>query len=104
MLRTDIKIAWRNLTKYKFFSAINVLGLALSMSAALLIITVIRNQVGYDEFHPAPERTYRIITEAIRKDGGAEKYASTPFPVGTALRDDYAVAEDLTQVYARAIG
>ncbi len=98
MLRTDIKIAWRNLAKYKFFSAINVVGLALSMSAALLIITLIRNQFGYDQFHPAPDRTYRIITEAIRKDGGSEKYASTPFPVGTALRDDYAVTEAITRL------
>jgi len=98
MIRTDIKIAWRNLAKYKFFSAINVIGLALSMSAALLIITVIRNQFGYDQFHPAPERTYRVITEAIRKDGGSEKYASTPFPVGTALRDDYAVTEAITRL------
>jgi len=98
MLRTDIKIAWRNLAKYKFFSAINVVGLALSMSAALLIITVIRNQFGYDEFHPAPERTYRILTEAIRKEGGSEKYASTPFPMGTSLRDDYAVTEAVTRL------
>ncbi|NUO01111.1 MAG: ABC transporter permease [Saprospiraceae bacterium] len=98
MLRTDIKIAWRNLGKYKFFSTINVVGLALSMSAALLIITVIRNQFGYDTFHPSPERTFRVITEAIRKDGGAEKYASTPFPAGVALRDDYAVAEQVTHL------
>ncbi len=98
MLRNDIKIAWRNLRKYKFFSTINVIGLALSMSAALLIITVIRNQYGYDQFHPAPERTFRIITDAIRKEGGIEKYASSPFPVGTALRDDYAVTEEVTRL------
>ncbi len=98
MWRNNIKIAWRNLTKYKFFSVINVLGLALSMSAALLIITLIRNQFGYDTFHPAAERTFRVITEALRKEGGSEKYASTPFPIGTALRDDYAVTEEVTRV------
>ncbi len=96
MLQTDIKIALRNLLKYKFFSSLNVLGLALSMSASLVVITVIRNQFGFDKFHPAPERTYRINTEAIRKEGGTEHYASSPFPVGEVLRRDYAVAEEVT--------
>ncbi len=98
MLLNNLKIAVRNLRKYKFFSALNVLGLALSMSASLLIITVIRNQFGYDEFHPAAGRTYRIITEAQRKEGGSEKYASSPFPVATALRNDYAVTEQVTSL------
>lgn len=98
MLNNDIKIAARNLRKHKFFSALNIAGLALSMSAALLLITVIRNQFGFDEFHPAPERTYRVITEALRKEGGSEKYASTPYPVGTALLQDYAVAETVTRL------
>ena len=98
MLLNDISVAFRNLRKYKFFSVLNVLGLALSMSVSLLIITVIRNQFGYDEFHPAPERTFRIITEARRKEGGSEKYASSPYPLGTALRQDYAVAEAVTSL------
>ncbi|HRI60783.1 MAG TPA: ABC transporter permease, partial [Saprospiraceae bacterium] len=102
MLSNDVKIAWRNFRKYKFFSALNVIGLALSMSASLLIITIVRNQFGYDKFHPAPERTYRLVTEAIRKEGGSEKYASTPYPLGTALRNDFAVAEAVTSLGLRA--
>ena len=102
MLDIHIKIALRNLRKYKFFSALNVIGLALSMSVSLLIITIVRNQFGYDKFHPAPERTYRLITEAIRKEGGTEKYGSTPFPLGTALRNDFAVAEEVASLGLRA--
>lgn len=98
MLLNDLRIAWRSLLKYKFFSVLNVLGLSLSMAAALVIITVVRNQFGYDEFHPAPERTYRINTEAIRKEGGTEHYASSPWPVGEVLRRDYTVAEEVTSL------
>ncbi|MEZ4967500.1 MAG: ABC transporter permease [Saprospiraceae bacterium] len=93
-----MKVALRNLRKHKFFSFLNILGLALSMSVSLIIITVVRNQYGYDRFHPAPERTYRIITEALRKNGGSEKYASTPYPLGTAIKEDFALAETLTQL------
>ncbi|MCB0576782.1 MAG: ABC transporter permease, partial [Saprospiraceae bacterium] len=98
MIKYNMKVALRNLRKHKFFSFLNILGLALSMSVSLIIITVVRNQYGYDRFHPAPERTYRIITEALRKNGGSEKYASTPYPLGTAIKEDFALAETLTQL------
>lgn len=98
MLLNDIKISLRNLRKYKFFSALNIVGLALSMSVSLVIITIVRNQFGYDTFHPAPERTYRVITEALRKEDGSEKYASSPFPIAEALRNDYAVTEAVTSL------
>ena len=95
MILNDVKVAFRNMRKFRFFSALNIIGLALSMSVSLIIITVIRNQYGYDQFHPAPERTFRVITEALRKEGGTEKYASSPFPVGTAIARDFAVAEEV---------
>ncbi len=102
MLNSYIRTALRNLRKYRFFSVLNILGLALSMSVSLLIITVVRNQFGYDTFHPERERIYRIVTEAIRKDGDSEKYASTPYPLGKILREDFAVAEEVTALGLRA--
>jgi putative ABC transport system permease protein len=54
---------------------------------------IIRDAHSYDTFHPESERTYRIITEALRKAGGEESYASSPFAVGRTLTDDYSQVE-----------
>lgn len=43
--------AWRSLTKKKGFSAINIVGLAIGMAAALLILTYVAFEYSYDDIH-----------------------------------------------------
>lgn len=94
MLQNDIKIAFRNLRAHKFFSLLNIAGLALGMSACLTVILIIRDQLGFDRFHPNPERTYRVLCQAYTADeGGRGKFATTPYPLGETLVNDFAVAE-----------
>ncbi|MBC7776824.1 MAG: ABC transporter permease [Phycisphaerae bacterium] len=94
MLSSYLTLALRNLLKNRLFSAINIFGLALSMSLGLFILLLIRDAYRYDTFHPDCERVYRINTEAIRKNGGSESYASSPFPVGAALSQGFSQVEE----------
>jgi putative ABC transport system permease protein len=50
----------------------------------------------YDHFHPNSERIYRINTEALRKGGGSELYASSPYVVGATLASNFAGIEGWT--------
>lgn len=93
MVKNYLKIALRNLFKYKAFSFINALGLAISMSVCLLVIMLIRDAYNFDLFHPQGERVYRILTDARRKAGGQESYASSPYPVGMALSGNFSGVE-----------
>ncbi len=93
MLKNYFKIAWRDLMKNKIFSFINISGLAFGMSLCMLVIIIIKDQLGYDAFHPNAERTYRVNTEAIRKDGGKEEYASSPLPLSVELKQNYPFVE-----------
>jgi putative ABC transport system permease protein len=77
---------------------INLIGLSISMSLGLLIIMVISEQYSFDTFHQDINRIYRINTRAIRKDGGSEPYASTPLPIGRAIKDDYTFAEQVVRI------
>jgi len=61
MIKNYIKIAWRNLWKNKFFSAINILGLALGMACSILIILWIQNELSVDSFHKNGDRLYAVI-------------------------------------------
>ena len=89
MLKNYLLIAARNLKHKKAFSFINIFGLALGMSLCLLIITIVKDQFGFDKFHPDADRIYRINTEAIRKSGGTEGYASSPLALEKAIENKF---------------
>jgi putative ABC transport system permease protein len=97
MFQNYLKIALRNLWRHKVFSFINIFGLALSMSVCLLVIFIIKDQLSFDRFHAHLDRIYRLNTIAIRKDNSTEKYASTAFPLGSTLHNDYTVVEEIVR-------
>ena len=93
MIKSYLKTALRQLRKQKLFSFINIFGLALSMSVCLLIILLIKDARSYDQFHTDTDRIYRIITTPERKDGGTESYATSPYPIGKTLLENYPQVE-----------
>lgn len=99
MLKNYFKIAIRNLSKHPLFSFINIFGLALGMCIGLLVILRLQDEFSYDRFHPAPGRTFRIISDVINSDGGGFRLASTPLPLAGTLKDNYAFVENTAQVY-----
>jgi predicted permease len=60
MIKNYLKIAWRNLFKNKFFSAINILGLALGLACSLLIMLWVQNEVSMDSFHKNGQYLYTV--------------------------------------------
>ena len=61
MIKNYFKTAWRNLWKNKFFSAINILGLALGMACSILIILWVQNELSVDAFHTNGPRLYAVV-------------------------------------------
>ncbi|MCB0597680.1 MAG: ABC transporter permease [Lewinellaceae bacterium] len=93
MLQNYIKIVLRNLWKNKTFSALTIGGLSLSMAVCLLFIMLIKGAHEFDNFHPEGDRVYRILTDAQRKGGGSERYATSPYTVAAGLVEGYALVE-----------
>jgi putative ABC transport system permease protein len=62
MLTNYLKIAFRNLWKFRVYSGITIFGLALGLTCALLILLFVRFEWGFDKFHTHYKNTYRIIT------------------------------------------
>lgn len=99
MLTNYLKITIRTLLRQKLFSFINIFGLALSMSVCLLVLMRIKEQVGYDKFHPGSDRIYRITTKVTNKEGNTFKLASTPLPLAATLASDYNFLQDEVRLY-----
>ncbi|MFC1477563.1 ABC transporter permease [candidate division KSB1 bacterium] len=60
MIRNYIIISLRNIRKYKAYSLINILGLAIGMTCCLLIMLYIFDELGFDSFHENSGRIYRV--------------------------------------------
>ena len=61
MIRKNITIAFRNLRKHKFFSIVNIVGLALGLAASFFLLLYILNETGYDKCHAKRDRIYRML-------------------------------------------
>lgn len=86
MLQNYLKIALRSLTKHRFFTVLNIGGLALGMSCCLTVILIVRDQLNYDTFHPQSDRICRVNT--LNAD---MKIATSPYPMGDALKSDFSM-------------
>lgn len=97
MLKNYFKIAWRNLLRHKVYSAINILGLAIGISACVLIFLFVRDELTYEEHFDKADRIFRI-TNDINLQGQTDRFALTPFPLADNLKKDYPVIEAITRV------
>ncbi|MEX0288242.1 MAG: ABC transporter permease [Flavobacteriaceae bacterium] len=64
MLKNYVKIAWRNLTKNKEYSLLNIGGLAIGMACSILILLWVQNETSYDSFHENGNEIYRLTASA----------------------------------------
>lgn len=69
MLKNYIKIAWRSLTRSKWIGLINILGLTIGITAALLLYIVVKYELSYDTFQKNYDQVYRIYTQNKIEDG-----------------------------------
>lgn len=69
MIRNYFLVAVRNLTRNKFFSAINIFGLAVSMSICMAIIMLVADQMLYDRHISKRDRIFRINSYAVDNKG-----------------------------------
>lgn len=84
MLRNYFKIAFRNILKHKFFAAINMLGMTIGITACLLIILYVTDELSYDRFHEKGKSIYRVGLYA--KIAGQDiRTANTCPPMAQAL-------------------
>ena len=99
MFKSYIKIAIRTLRKNRLTSFINLFGLGLSMSVGLMIMVRLQDALSYDRFHPAPERTYRIISKYHQQSGEQWKMATTPLPLQDELNKSSNIVESCVSIY-----
>ncbi len=86
MLKNYFKIAFRNVVRNKVFAMINALGLAIGISACLLIYIVTSFELSYDSFHPDKDKIYRIVTNIQNAASENNPISTIPDPAAKVIR------------------
>jgi putative ABC transport system permease protein len=98
MLTNYLIIAYRNITRHKIFSTINIFGLAIGLAACLLIFQFVTFELSYDTFNDKFERTYRVTNDRFQ-NGQLIQHGTIMYPtIGPTMAKDYDEIESYTRL------
>lgn len=96
MFSNYFKVGFRNLLKNRSFTAINVLGLSISMAVCLVIILMINDQYSYDKFQAKRDRIYRVTHERTNSNIDIPM-ATVPLVLTDHLKESFTGFEDVVR-------
>jgi putative ABC transport system permease protein len=99
MIYNYLKIAYRNLLKYKFISFINLFGLTVGFTCCLVILMFIVNELSYDRYHTKADRIYRV-TRAFNGNDGKKwlELGTVAPPFAPLLQNDFPDIQKITRL------
>lgn len=97
MLKNYLKIAIRQLWRNKFYSFINVSGLAIGLASCLLIVLYVQHELSYDQFHKNKDRIYRI-TEEFKTGDGVMETGLTPYKLAPDLKNKFPEIREVVRI------
>ncbi len=93
MIKNYLKIAWRNISRSKVYSAINILGLATGLASFIIILLYLNYELSYDKWDASLERVSKVSLME-----NSEIMERTPAPLGSLLKQHYPNAEAATRI------
>ena len=105
MLKNNLKIAWRSLTRHKLYSILNVLGLGFGIACFLLIALYAIDEITFDGFHEKADRIYRVVQHRQTPDQGEEHFGAVSYNIAGAARTEIPGVEHSTRMlmWGRAV-
>ena len=97
MLKNYFKTAWRSLWKNKITTAINVAGLSVGMTAAVLIFLWVQNEMNFDNYHKDADNIYRLTTN-LTSNGWI--WETTPLLLADAVKKEVPEVEMTARLHA----
>ncbi|TWR26057.1 FtsX-like permease family protein [Mucilaginibacter achroorhodeus] len=88
MIHNYLKIAWRSLLKHKAFSFINIIGLAVGITAFGLIALYVTDEWSYDRYNTKADRIFRVAQHG-QWQGGKFDIAVTSPPYAPTLKSEF---------------
>ncbi|HKL07660.1 MAG TPA: FtsX-like permease family protein [Bacteroidales bacterium] len=85
MIRNYLKIAFRNLVRYKIYTAINLIGLSIGLASVIMLLTYIFHELSFDTYHDDYQKIYRVVSK--NKSGNSvSKYPTTVYEIASEVK------------------
>ena len=97
MFKNYFTISLRNLVKNKFYSSINIIGLAVGLATCLLILLYVLDELSYDKYNTKADRIYRVNNE-IKFGGNYFDLAQGPALMGITMVREFPQVEQYTRI------
>lgn len=102
MFKNYIVTAWRNLWKGRVFNSLNIVGLAVAVSASLVLLLTVYFEHSYDKFHKNLDKIYQVYF-TVSRPSTVERTGTMPMPLASALKADYPEVRYITRYAGGAI-
>ena len=88
MIKNFLTVAFRNFLRQRFYSVINIIGLATGLTCALFILLWVKDEVDTDRFHEHDRRLFRVVANFRLPDGEVITWTITPGPLAENIREN----------------
>ncbi|RFZ84483.1 ABC transporter permease [Mucilaginibacter terrenus] len=96
MLTNYFKIAWRNITRHKLYSFINIGGLGIGMAVSFMLLLYVYNEFTFNKYHEKGDRIYQLF----RNQAASGELITTngmSVPIAAAIRKDFPELEKVAR-------
>ncbi|MGC1471336.1 MAG: ABC transporter permease [Psychroserpens sp.] len=103
MFKNDLKLAWRNLKSSPLFSAINILGLTISLTIATVLFLFIHHETSFNSMYKNKDNIYRVLVET-NESFNSKTYTNAPAMVAPTAIEDIPEVLDAVRMYKHGFG
>ena len=89
MIKNYVIIAWRSLIRDKWYSLLNILGLAIGILFSMFLILYVIDELSYDRYNVNANRIFRVVTYASETGKPLMKWSSTQPPLAAELKKEF---------------
>ena len=97
MIKTNFKIAWRNLLRHRQFTLLNLIGLSTGLACVLFIYLWVNDERNVDRFHKNDSRLYQVMGH-IKLPDGIHTQENTPGLLARSMADEMPEIEQAISV------
>jgi putative ABC transport system permease protein len=102
MFKNYLKVAFRKLWSHKVYSFINIMGLAIGMTACFLIYLYVTFELSYDSFHTKADRIYRVVAD-LKTPSEVINTGGPAWAVAPNAKDEFPEVEAFVRVASNSL-
>src|SRR6185312_6387474 len=87
MFKNYFKIAWRNLKANKFYSILNISGLAVGLATGIMLLLWVQNEFSYDKFNKQYKNIYQVNSHFTLNGKSLPPWRGVPAPLSAMAKN-----------------